>query len=34
MADASGGHLDPIPLLTRDGLLSVALRDEAIGACT
>ena len=31
-ADRSQGHLDPIPLLTRDGLLSVALRDEAIGA--
>jgi len=28
----SGHHLDPIPLLTRDGLLSVALRDDAIGA--
>ncbi len=26
-------HLDPIPLLTRDGQLSVALREEAIGAC-
>ena len=34
VADASGAHLDPIPLLTRDGLLSVALRDEAIGART
>jgi Fe-S cluster biogenesis protein NfuA/nitrite reductase/ring-hydroxylating ferredoxin subunit len=34
VADGSGGHLDPIPLLTRGGLLSVALRDEAIGACT
>jgi Fe-S cluster biogenesis protein NfuA/nitrite reductase/ring-hydroxylating ferredoxin subunit len=34
VADGSGGHLDPIPLLPRDGLLSVALRDEAIGACT
>jgi Fe-S cluster biogenesis protein NfuA/nitrite reductase/ring-hydroxylating ferredoxin subunit len=31
VADRSPGHLDPIPLLTRDGLLSVALRDEAIG---
>ncbi len=31
-ADQSQGHLDPIPLLTRDGRLSVALRDEAIGA--
>jgi Fe-S cluster biogenesis protein NfuA/nitrite reductase/ring-hydroxylating ferredoxin subunit len=34
VADGSGSHLDPIPLLTRDGLLSVALRDEAIGAGT
>ena len=34
VADESGGHLDPIPLLTRDGLLSVAMRDEAIGAST
>jgi len=34
VADGSGGHLDPVPLLTRDGRLSVALRDEAIGACT
>ncbi len=25
-------HLDPLPLLTRDGVLSVALRDEAMGA--
>ena len=33
VAHGSGGHLDPIPLLTRDGLLSVALRDEAMGAC-
>jgi Fe-S cluster biogenesis protein NfuA/nitrite reductase/ring-hydroxylating ferredoxin subunit len=32
VADQSQGHLDPIPLLTRDGLLSLALRDEAIGA--
>ena len=32
MADRSQGHLDPIPLLTRDGLLSVALRAEALGA--
>jgi nitrite reductase/ring-hydroxylating ferredoxin subunit len=35
--DAAGGspaHLDPIPLLTRDGTLSVALRHEAIGAPT
>ena len=32
VADGSGRHLDPIPLLTRDGSLSVALRDEAIGA--
>ncbi|OBF62592.1 hypothetical protein A5753_15285 [Mycobacterium sp. 852002-51971_SCH5477799-a] len=28
----SAGHLDPIPLLTRDGLLSVALRTAALGA--
>jgi Fe-S cluster biogenesis protein NfuA/nitrite reductase/ring-hydroxylating ferredoxin subunit len=34
VADESEGHLDPIPLLTRDGLLSVAMRDEAIGAST
>ena len=34
VADGSGDHLDPIPLLTRDGLLSVAMRDEAIGAST
>jgi Fe-S cluster biogenesis protein NfuA/nitrite reductase/ring-hydroxylating ferredoxin subunit len=33
VADQSRGHLDPLPLLTRDGVLSVALRDEAIGAC-
>jgi nitrite reductase/ring-hydroxylating ferredoxin subunit len=32
VAEGSGHHLDPIPLLPRDGLLSVALRDEAIGA--
>jgi Fe-S cluster biogenesis protein NfuA/nitrite reductase/ring-hydroxylating ferredoxin subunit len=32
VADPSQGHLEPIPLLTRDGLLSLALRDEAIGA--
>jgi Fe-S cluster biogenesis protein NfuA/nitrite reductase/ring-hydroxylating ferredoxin subunit len=32
VADRSQSHLDPIPLLTRDGLLSLALRDEAIGA--
>jgi Fe-S cluster biogenesis protein NfuA/nitrite reductase/ring-hydroxylating ferredoxin subunit len=32
MADRSQGHLDPIPLLTRDGLLSLAVRDEAMGA--
>jgi Fe-S cluster biogenesis protein NfuA/nitrite reductase/ring-hydroxylating ferredoxin subunit len=32
VAERSQGHLDPIPLLTRDGLLSVALRDEALGA--
>jgi Fe-S cluster biogenesis protein NfuA/nitrite reductase/ring-hydroxylating ferredoxin subunit len=34
VADGSAGHLDPIPLLPSDGLLSVALRDEAIGAGT
>jgi Fe-S cluster biogenesis protein NfuA/nitrite reductase/ring-hydroxylating ferredoxin subunit len=28
----SAGHLDPIPLLTRDGLLSVALRADVMGA--
>ncbi len=28
----SAGHLDPIPLLTRDGLLSVALRPDVMGA--
>jgi Fe-S cluster biogenesis protein NfuA/nitrite reductase/ring-hydroxylating ferredoxin subunit len=33
VAERSQAHLDPIPLLTRDGLLSVALRGEAIGAC-
>jgi len=32
VADRSQGHLEPIPLLARDGLLSVALRGEAIGA--
>ncbi|OSC23384.1 hypothetical protein B8W69_24250 [Mycobacterium vulneris] len=34
-ADAAGGsagHLDPIPLLTRDGLLSVALPADVTGA--
>lgn len=34
-AAATGGsarHLDPIPLLTRDGLLSVALRTDVMGA--
>ncbi|HEX5257096.1 MAG TPA: NifU family protein [Mycobacterium sp.] len=34
-AAATGGsaaHLDPIPLLTRDGLLSVALRADVMGA--
>jgi Fe-S cluster biogenesis protein NfuA/nitrite reductase/ring-hydroxylating ferredoxin subunit len=30
--DRPDQHLDPLPLLTRDGILSVALRDEAIGA--
>lgn len=34
VTDGSGGHLDPIPLLARDGLPSVALRDEVTGACT
>jgi len=28
----AAGHLDPIPLLTRDGLLSVALRADVMGA--
>jgi Fe-S cluster biogenesis protein NfuA/nitrite reductase/ring-hydroxylating ferredoxin subunit len=27
-----GAHLDPLPLLTRDGVLSVALRGEQLGA--
>jgi nitrite reductase/ring-hydroxylating ferredoxin subunit len=27
-----GAHLEPLPLLTRDGVLSVALRDEPMGA--
>jgi Fe-S cluster biogenesis protein NfuA/nitrite reductase/ring-hydroxylating ferredoxin subunit len=31
-AGPDGAHLDPLPLLTRDGVLSVALRGEAIGA--
>jgi Fe-S cluster biogenesis protein NfuA/nitrite reductase/ring-hydroxylating ferredoxin subunit len=31
-AGGSAGHLDPIPLLTRDGLLSVALRADVMGA--
>lgn len=31
-AGGSAGHLDPIPLLTRDGVLSVALRVDALGA--
>ena len=31
-AGAGGAHLDPLPLLTRDGVLSVALRDEPMGA--
>ncbi len=31
-AGGSAAHLDPIPLLTRDGVLSVALRAEAMGA--
>lgn len=29
---AAGTHLDPVPLLSRDGVLSVALRAEAMGA--
>jgi len=29
---ANGAHLDPLPLLRRDGVLSVALRAEATGA--
>ncbi|HXA88089.1 MAG TPA: NifU family protein [Mycobacterium sp.] len=28
----AGAHLEPLPLLTRDGVLSVALRGEAMGA--
>ena len=31
-AGPDGAHLDPLPLLTRDGVLSVALRGETIGA--
>jgi len=31
-AGPDGAHLDPLPLLTRDGVLSVALQGEAIGA--
>jgi Fe-S cluster biogenesis protein NfuA/nitrite reductase/ring-hydroxylating ferredoxin subunit len=34
VADRSQGHLDPLPLLTRDGVLSVALRGETMGACS
>lgn len=30
--DGSAAHLEPIPLLTHDGLLSVALRADALGA--
>jgi Fe-S cluster biogenesis protein NfuA/nitrite reductase/ring-hydroxylating ferredoxin subunit len=30
-AGPDGAHLDPLPLLTRDGVLSVALRGEAMG---
>jgi Fe-S cluster biogenesis protein NfuA/nitrite reductase/ring-hydroxylating ferredoxin subunit len=30
--DRSKAHLDPLPLLTRDGVLSVALRGERVGA--
>ncbi len=29
---AAGAHLDPLPLLSRDGVLSVALRGEPMGA--
>jgi Fe-S cluster biogenesis protein NfuA/nitrite reductase/ring-hydroxylating ferredoxin subunit len=32
LTDRSQDHLDPLPLLTRDGVLSVALRGEAMGA--
>ncbi|HTX97013.1 MAG TPA: NifU family protein [Mycobacterium sp.] len=28
----NGAHLEPLPLLTRDGVFSVALRDEPMGA--
>ena len=31
-AGSGGAHLDPLPLLVRDGLLSVALRAEPMGA--
>ncbi|OBC02289.1 NifU family protein [Mycobacterium sp. 852002-40037_SCH5390672] len=31
-AGGSADHLDPIPLLTRDGLLSLALRPDVMGA--
>ncbi|MCW2662472.1 MAG: hypothetical protein JWP83_3624 [Mycobacterium sp.] len=31
-AGVNGTHLDPLPLLTRDGVLSVALRGEPMGA--
>lgn len=31
-AGPDGIHLDPLPLLPRDGVLSVALRDEPLGA--
>jgi Fe-S cluster biogenesis protein NfuA/nitrite reductase/ring-hydroxylating ferredoxin subunit len=31
-AGSDGAHLDPLPLLVRDGLLSVALRAEPMGA--
>lgn len=31
-AGASGAHLEPLPLLTRDGVPSIALRAEALGA--
>ncbi len=32
LTDRSQDHLEPLPLLTRDGVLSVALRGEAMGA--
>lgn len=32
VSDGRAGHLDPIPLLTRDGVLSVAMRADVLGA--